>query len=598
MMTTEAMHTMETNDADLVAESRDGSRDAFRQIVERYQTLICSLAYSATGNVSQSEDVAQETFLAAWTDIRSLREPNKLRAWLCGIVRNRIHNSLRREGREPAHDARPLEDAHDSPAREALPSDQAISREEEAILWRSLERIPEIYREPLVLFYREHQSIGSVADALELSEDAVKQRLSRGRKLLQEEVQAFVENTLRRTAPGEAFSGAVLAAMPLTAGSAATAGIGAGTKGAATVKSGFITAWLAPLAPFIGILAGITANWLMVRAAPTARERRFKKIAFTAFWVFVLTWCVAGQFVMRTLGQHWKWDDRTFFAVMAGFWWFFALIAATWIIVMSRQILAIRRQIEEEAGIPKTAGMPPSFGTNLVLVTGLYLSLFSGLIYLAWRAHDLVWGGILTGTMVMLGVWRFFQCRGWTGTAARRAAIGHTALAWGVILVVLNLRMDVWLATRREVSLAEMHRLLPAWVVPSATLILLVWGGVVLAMTRPHPSASQGRRGGNDRGSSVKWLLLLMLLSGCFLTLTFPAMGQSQTPLTGKPAQAEAAIPDQFLPLYRELDETLRQETQSYPFEKGNARPLVAANLGMAWSMFDPAASDSPGWKG
>ena len=104
-MTTEAMHTMETNDADLVAESRDGSRDAFRQIVERYQTLICSLAYSATGNVSQSEDVAQETFLAAWTDIRSLREPNKLRAWLCGIVRNRIHRSLQREGREPAHDA-------------------------------------------------------------------------------------------------------------------------------------------------------------------------------------------------------------------------------------------------------------------------------------------------------------------------------------------------------------------------------------------------------------------------------------------------------------------------------------------------------------
>ena len=106
----------------------------------------------------------------------------------------------------------PLEDAHDLPAREALPSDQAISREEEAILWRSLERIPEIYREPLILFYREHQSIESVAAALELSEDAVKQRLSRGRKLLQEEVQAFVENTLRRTAPGEAFSGAVLAA--------------------------------------------------------------------------------------------------------------------------------------------------------------------------------------------------------------------------------------------------------------------------------------------------------------------------------------------------------------------------------------------------
>ena len=46
--------------------------------------------------------------------------------------------------------------------------EQTISREEEAILWRSLERIPEIYREPLVLFYREHQSAASVAQALDL----------------------------------------------------------------------------------------------------------------------------------------------------------------------------------------------------------------------------------------------------------------------------------------------------------------------------------------------------------------------------------------------------------------------------------------------
>ena len=173
MMTTELMNVAEHNDADLVAESLGGSRDAFRAIVERYQTLICSLAYSATGNMSQSEDVAQETFLAAWTDLRSLREPEKLRSWLCGIVRNRIHRSLRSEEREPVCSAAALEEAHESPAREALPSEQTISREEEAILWRSLEKIPELYREPLILFYRQHQSIEHVAEALELSEDAV-----------------------------------------------------------------------------------------------------------------------------------------------------------------------------------------------------------------------------------------------------------------------------------------------------------------------------------------------------------------------------------------------------------------------------------------
>jgi hypothetical protein len=79
MMTTEAMQTAEFNDAELVAESLDGNRDAFRQIVERYQTLISSLAYCATGDVSQSEDLAQETFVSAWKQLADLRERNQRR---------------------------------------------------------------------------------------------------------------------------------------------------------------------------------------------------------------------------------------------------------------------------------------------------------------------------------------------------------------------------------------------------------------------------------------------------------------------------------------------------------------------------------------
>jgi DNA-directed RNA polymerase specialized sigma24 family protein len=46
------------DDAELVGMSLAGNRDAFRQIVARYQNLVCSLAFSATGNLSQSEDLA------------------------------------------------------------------------------------------------------------------------------------------------------------------------------------------------------------------------------------------------------------------------------------------------------------------------------------------------------------------------------------------------------------------------------------------------------------------------------------------------------------------------------------------------------------
>src|SRR5579859_5688647 len=255
MMTTKAMSLAIPTDADLVGETLSGDRDAFGRIITRYQSLICSLAYSATGSLGQSEDLAQETFITAWKHLRRLRERDKLRAWLCGIARNRINGFLRREGREPVRDAEPLENLSEPHAPEPLPPDYAMSREEEAILWRSLQTIPETYREPLVLFYREHQSVERVAQALELSEDAVHQRLSRGRKLLQEQVLAFVEGALERTNPGKAFTLAVLASLPGLTISAKAAMLGAAVKGSATAKTAGALGWfgllLGPLAVFV-----------------------------------------------------------------------------------------------------------------------------------------------------------------------------------------------------------------------------------------------------------------------------------------------------------------------------------------------------------
>ena len=89
------------NDTELVHASLAGNREAFGRIVARYQALICSLAYSATGSLSRSEELAQDTFVAAWKQLAALREPAKLRAWLCGIARHVISNAQRRAGREP-----------------------------------------------------------------------------------------------------------------------------------------------------------------------------------------------------------------------------------------------------------------------------------------------------------------------------------------------------------------------------------------------------------------------------------------------------------------------------------------------------------------
>src|ERR1035437_2108629 len=270
MVATEAMQRAELNEAELVAESLGGNRDAFRLIVERYQTLISSLAYCATGNVSRSEDLAQETFVSAWKQLAELREPAKLRPWLCSITRFLISKEFRRQGREPDYAAESLAAVDEWISPEPLPPDQAISDEEKAILWRSLERIPEIYREPLVLFYREHQSIEAVAQDLGLSEDAVKQRLSRGRKLLQEQFLAFVAGALKQTSPGKAFTLGVIAALPLlaTIAKAATVGTTLASQGGVAAKTttlgGFLQAsakillgfvyWMAPVLPLGGYI--------------------------------------------------------------------------------------------------------------------------------------------------------------------------------------------------------------------------------------------------------------------------------------------------------------------------------------------------------
>jgi RNA polymerase sigma factor (sigma-70 family) len=203
-----------TDEAALVSQSLAGDRDAFAAIVGRHQSLICSLAYGATGSLSQSEDLAQETFVTAWKQLASLRDHSKLRPWLCRIARNLISDKLRLESREPSHAAERVDCLMDLPSPESHPLQQVIGKEEEAILWRAVDRVPEIYRVPLVLFYREHQSIAEVAEAMDLNEQTVKQRLSRARKLLHKEVIGFVQGALKQTRPGPGFTAGVLAALP------------------------------------------------------------------------------------------------------------------------------------------------------------------------------------------------------------------------------------------------------------------------------------------------------------------------------------------------------------------------------------------------
>lgn len=282
------MSSADCDDASLVGACLKGDRDAFAQIVARYQSLVASIAYSATGSIAQSEDLAQETFLVAWRRLKALREPGKLRAWLCGIARHSVAKARRRQRREPAHEAESIEQITETAADEALPTDEAISREEEAILWRSLEQIPETYREPLILFYRDDQSIERVAEELELSSEAVRQRLSRGRKLLENQVASFVEGALRKSIPGRSFTAGVISALPAQLAGAGFASLSATTaKGAAAKFAGFLPVF-ASMAGFVpGLVSACQGYRNDMSQAHSAAARR----AVRKFYV-VLAACV------------------------------------------------------------------------------------------------------------------------------------------------------------------------------------------------------------------------------------------------------------------------------------------------------------------
>jgi len=207
------MTTQRTTEIELLQASLAGSSEAFEAIVKRYQSLVCAITYSATTDLERSEELAQQTFVNAWRNLAQLKDLNKFRTWLCSIARSVIRNFLRDKGRDIISTAAPFDKISPPPRDTAQPSDILIGKEQQAIVSRALQHVPQNYREPLILFYREQKSLKQVADQLQLSESTARQRVARGRRMLKDQVAAMVENTISQTGPTTAFTAAVGASI-------------------------------------------------------------------------------------------------------------------------------------------------------------------------------------------------------------------------------------------------------------------------------------------------------------------------------------------------------------------------------------------------
>lgn len=171
------------SDAALVELVLNGDQNVFAVLVERYKDAVQNLAYRMLGNVTEAEDVTQEAFVRAYTQLSTYKTVHKFSTWLLSIASHLAIDQLRRR----RFLALPLDDV---PFLEWIPDvvvgpeQSALQGEQQDEVQKYLQRLPAKYRAVIVLRYWYDFSYEEIATALNLTQQLVKARLHRARELL------------------------------------------------------------------------------------------------------------------------------------------------------------------------------------------------------------------------------------------------------------------------------------------------------------------------------------------------------------------------------------------------------------------------------
>lgn len=165
----------------------EGSQSRFWSLAQGHSIFLYNMALRYTGNTHDAEDLLQDTLYMGFKRFQSLRDPDKIRAWLLRIMRNR-HIRLSRKNKrsvaaqfnESVDYADVLEQFHTQPNVADL-VEQKLETEKLLLL---VSKMPEKYQTPLLLFYMEDMSYQEISELIEIPMGTVMSRLSRAKSRL------------------------------------------------------------------------------------------------------------------------------------------------------------------------------------------------------------------------------------------------------------------------------------------------------------------------------------------------------------------------------------------------------------------------------
>ena len=187
------METLGTDEI-IVERALSGEPDAFGELVRRWERRIFALTYGMLGREEDARDATQETFLAAFRNLRGFRGEAKVSSWLHRIA---VNQCITRQRRARVRSESALEDEQETNAGSFAmplsysPAHVAEGRQETAAVRRAINSLPVELRQVVVMKEFEELTFREIADVLDLPLSTVKSRLYTALKQLQMRLQKF-----------------------------------------------------------------------------------------------------------------------------------------------------------------------------------------------------------------------------------------------------------------------------------------------------------------------------------------------------------------------------------------------------------------------